>query len=210
MAKIGSTLWKKTQANKKRIYASAMRLFSAHGYDQVSVDDIAREAQSSKGTFYNYFKSKDELFVFYNQSLDERFLAFYNKLLTNRHHTGKDALDKLYIMIMFTLHVLGEGGREFTTVSDIRQLREESGDALQEDVLCNSVLNFFPALLEMGRRDGSIDPHVDSDQLELLIYFYLKGIVFQWESQQRDQNLLELARPAILMLCNSIAASPKP
>jgi len=210
LAKIGSTLWKKTQANKKRIYASAMGLFSEHGYDQVSVDDIARAAQSSKGTFYNYFKSKDELFVFYNQSLDERFWDFYSKLLTNRHHTGKDALEKLYIMIMFTLHVLSESGREFTAVSDIRQLREESGDALQEDVLCNSVLNIFPSLLEMGRRDGSIDPHLDSEQLELLIYIYLKGIVFQWESQQRHQNLLELARPAIRMLCNSIAAGTEP
>ena len=113
-------------------------------------------------------------------------------------------------MIMFTLHVLGEGGREFTAVSDIRQLREARGDALQEDVLCNSVLNIFPSLLEMGRRNGSIDAHMDSEQLELLIYFYLKGIVFQRESQQRDQGLLELGRPAILMLCNSIAASPDP
>jgi len=40
---------------------TALRLFRERGYEHVSVDDIIAATGTSKGTFYHYFKSKDEL-----------------------------------------------------------------------------------------------------------------------------------------------------
>lgn len=206
LAKVGSKQWQKAQENKKRIYISAMQLFYEHGYDNVSVDDIVKHAKSSKGTFYNYFKSKDELFVYYNQRLDEHSMLFFGKLLNNKHYTGKNALDKMYIMIMYLFHTLAESGREFTSISDMRQLREDGGDAIDEDILCNVLLNVLPQLIEMGKRDGSVDENVDSESTQLLIYFMMKGIVYTWESGEGDVDLLKLAATSMTMLCSSIAA----
>lgn len=41
--------------------AVARRLFSLHGYDEVSVEAITRSMGVSKGTFYHYFSSKEDL-----------------------------------------------------------------------------------------------------------------------------------------------------
>ena len=51
---------KKNKGNK--IFKEAEKLFEKYGYRKVSVDDIVRKAGVAKGTFYLYFKSKDELY----------------------------------------------------------------------------------------------------------------------------------------------------
>ena len=43
--------------------ATALRLFSANGYQATSISTIAREAGISKGLMYNYFESKEELLI---------------------------------------------------------------------------------------------------------------------------------------------------
>ncbi|MCZ8511166.1 FAD-dependent oxidoreductase [Paenibacillus filicis] len=53
----------RTATRKKREYMmeTALRLFVERGYEQVSVDDIISATHTSKGTFYHYFKGKDEI-----------------------------------------------------------------------------------------------------------------------------------------------------
>ncbi len=46
-----------------RIVESARRLFNRHGFEQVSIDQIMREAGLTRGGFYNHFASKDVLYV---------------------------------------------------------------------------------------------------------------------------------------------------
>jgi AcrR family transcriptional regulator len=52
----------KKQQTRQRIAETAQRLFAAHGFDGVTVVDIAREAEVSEATVFNYFPTKDELF----------------------------------------------------------------------------------------------------------------------------------------------------
>jgi AcrR family transcriptional regulator len=47
---------------RERLLESAKILFSQKGYYATSVEDIVESAGFSKGTFYFYFKSKEELF----------------------------------------------------------------------------------------------------------------------------------------------------
>jgi len=46
---------------KEEILATTRRMVIEHGYNKVSIRDIARECGIATGTFYNYFRSKQEI-----------------------------------------------------------------------------------------------------------------------------------------------------
>lgn len=46
---------------RSAILDAALKVFSAHGYNDATISMIATEAQMSKGLMYTYFKSKEEL-----------------------------------------------------------------------------------------------------------------------------------------------------
>jgi TetR/AcrR family transcriptional regulator, transcriptional repressor for nem operon len=51
----------KGDANRRRIVDAADQLFYRQGYNRTSFSDIAQAAALSRGNFYYYFKSKDEI-----------------------------------------------------------------------------------------------------------------------------------------------------
>lgn len=50
-------------ARREAIMASAQGLFFAKGFNATTMDEIAHQAELSKGTLYLYFASKEELYV---------------------------------------------------------------------------------------------------------------------------------------------------
>ena len=52
---------RKKRATREQIVSAAARLFAEHGYEQVSVGDVARAADVAAQTVYNYFPTKGEL-----------------------------------------------------------------------------------------------------------------------------------------------------
>ena len=54
---------RKEYFTRKKIINAAKKLFQEKGYKKTSVDEIADNSILSKGTFYHYFKSKENLFI---------------------------------------------------------------------------------------------------------------------------------------------------
>jgi len=53
----------RTGGRRLTILAAAARVFDAHGYAEATIDAVAAEANISKGSVYNYFQSKQDLFA---------------------------------------------------------------------------------------------------------------------------------------------------
>jgi AcrR family transcriptional regulator len=68
----------KKQATRQRISDVATRLFFAHGFDAVTVDDVAVAAKVSKMTVFNYFARKEELIL--DREDDLKLLPFRQAL----------------------------------------------------------------------------------------------------------------------------------
>lgn len=79
------------------LIAAARRLFADLGYQQVTVEDIAKEAGVSTRTFYRYFAAKDDVVVV----ASERMLDHYARVFAARL-PGQSALDAL-LQILDTL-----------------------------------------------------------------------------------------------------------
>ena len=60
------------KARTRRIIAdAAARLFAERGYEQVAVSDVAREAEVSEQTVYNYFRTKEQLVTDRDQQVQD-------------------------------------------------------------------------------------------------------------------------------------------
>jgi AcrR family transcriptional regulator len=53
---------KEANTFRESILVASKELFSRLGFKKTAVDDIARKAQVAKGTIYNYFRSKEEIY----------------------------------------------------------------------------------------------------------------------------------------------------
>jgi AcrR family transcriptional regulator len=71
MSSAGLRERKKTQT-RRLIADTAARLFAEHGYEQVSVSDVAQEAGVAEQTVYNYFRTKEELVTDRDQQIQDK------------------------------------------------------------------------------------------------------------------------------------------
>ena len=60
-------------ANRSAILKAARAVFAEKGYEAASVRDVIRRTELASGTFYNYFRSKEELFVALSADSIKRF-----------------------------------------------------------------------------------------------------------------------------------------
>lgn len=73
---------------KKHVLQTAKQLFIKNGFQATSIQDILDEAHISKGTFYNYFSSKNECLMAILR--DAYYLSFLHR---NELAIGKDLSD---------------------------------------------------------------------------------------------------------------------
>ncbi|MDD2402616.1 MAG: TetR/AcrR family transcriptional regulator [Clostridia bacterium] len=78
---------RKKRALRDQIINVAENAFNSQGYEKTTIAQIAKSANIGMGTFYNYFPSKSELYLY----------TFIN----NKHHT---AIKKLNNIINYTLN----------------------------------------------------------------------------------------------------------
>ena len=65
---------RKKQQTRRQIFEAARRLFEKNGFDAVTVAEIAREADVSEVTVFNYFPTKEDLFYYGMQFFEEQLL----------------------------------------------------------------------------------------------------------------------------------------
>ena len=82
------------------ILTAAKKVFFSKGYQRTTMDEIAFEAEISKPTIYQYFKTKDELYSALMLPFLEEFSAQFEKidkkLKTNRYTSGKGLVQDFF------------------------------------------------------------------------------------------------------------------
>jgi len=63
---------RKKERTRQLIAGTAARLFAEHGYEQVAIRDVAREAEVAEATVYNYFATKEHLVTDRDQQIQDR------------------------------------------------------------------------------------------------------------------------------------------
>src|SRR5262245_43947576 len=76
-------------ANREAILQAAKRVFAQIGYGAATVRDIIRATDLASGTFYNYFRSKEEVF----EALADDSALRFRPILHAAHDASTDFQD---------------------------------------------------------------------------------------------------------------------
>jgi len=79
-------------ARQQEILAAARQLFLTHGYHETTLEEIARHAEFGKGTLYNYFSSKEELFLAIQEQLLTEFENRAGQVFRQHEKDSRQAL----------------------------------------------------------------------------------------------------------------------
>ena len=91
----------KAELRREQILECSKKVFAAGGgYYETHVEDVIKEAKIGKGTFYQYFKNKEELFVAVLEKFLDEWEIFVTESLKNIDES--DSFDSIRIFIYKT------------------------------------------------------------------------------------------------------------
>ena len=98
---------KTTNQTKSRIVSAAWQLFYQYGYNNTTIDDIVELSQPSKGSFYHYFSTKDDLLGSLSYLFDEKYEELMETMDPSLSPIDKLVLmnQELFLMIENTVSV---------------------------------------------------------------------------------------------------------
>ena len=140
------------QKTKQNILETAMRLFTEKGLENVYVEDVVKEVGVTRGAFYHYFKSREELIgsVMYKSFEDN------NPYLLADKQEGLSALEKLRFVAKFSL-------RAHMDISDSMRAQMEklanNPVVFKNEMIfqINVMAPYMEKLLNEGNKDGSMN-----------------------------------------------------
>lgn len=164
---------------RQRILRASRQLFSAEGYEETTMEEIAARAEISKATLYNYFPSKDSLLI----GIAEAELADIRGLITGELQNEPSAVEKLRRALQtFVLDSM----RYIPLCRKITYLNSCEDSALFSTRV--EMLRIFRALVQEAQDSGEFRRDADAgDIVDLVMGVYLAS-QFQWQGIDRYSN----------------------
>lgn len=96
IASIASRRKRRSAELRERLFRSAMLLFAKKGFAETTVEDITEAADVGKGTFFNYFPSKEHILM----SFGEMQLAKLESVVREAEQSNLPMLAVLHAMVL--------------------------------------------------------------------------------------------------------------
>lgn len=168
---------KKPTERKLEILHTAEKFFRTEGYEKTSVNAIIEKIGIAKGTFYHYFKSKNELLIAIVDNLLDRLVLFAQNIEKN---TSLNALEKIE-KIFSTQNSNNNETAEIKESLHIPENRE-----LHEKTNVQFVIRFAPIvskIVEQGKKEGVFKVKNTLETVQFLLVasqFLFDEDLFEW------------------------------
>jgi AcrR family transcriptional regulator len=169
---------RKKERTRRAIAETARRLFGERGFEEVTVADVARAADVSEATVFNYFPTKEDLFYSGLEAFEEdllaairdrepgkpvlaafgRFILEPRGLLASRDPAAAERHAAIVRTIVESPALLARERRILAQYTDslAAELAAETGtdpDAVEPRVAANALIGVHRALLDYSRRE---------------------------------------------------------
>jgi AcrR family transcriptional regulator len=195
-----------TTDQRERVLDVAGDLFADHGFDDVTMADIAKAADVARATVFNYFGSKHALI----EALTERVLDVFRDMLDDAL-TDETTPTPDLIRTLFERMSLGiESQRAFfrgvfREIARIQLGLDEGLVAQQADAEAHSRLL---QLVERGQARGDLNEALDADALARGFRSLANGTITGWLYHDESGSLMTLMRAAADVFLSPVERSP--
>ena len=191
MAKINKT--------KAKITKVAWQLFHEKGYSETTIDDIIAASGTSKGSFYHYYSSKDELL----SSLSELFDAKYEEVIQTMD-PEMNSFDKL-LFLCYSVHDMIEKEIPIGLLSSLysSQVITKGDKHLQNQD--RYYYQIITQIIEEGQQRGQITKELTVREVQRLYTLSERAIIYDYcISSGGYYNLGEYTRKIMPRLFGSV------
>lgn len=170
---------KEKLVHEKEILTAAEKIFCRKGYEASSMDEIAKEAQFTKRTVYQYFENKDDLYF-------AIVLKGFNKLFSKvteankEEQTGYEKLEQSCRSYYQFYRDNPDFVRLMNYWGHVRRKSTDDGKNKNELIQFNDKMFYeFKEIIEKGKGDGSIQYDLDSEKTALCLLYLITGFFNQ-------------------------------
>ena len=177
------------EAIRERIVSAALKLFQTKGFDATTTKTIARKASIAEGTVFNYFKTKEDIALYFFEQEVDHAMA---KVRNNPRLRKAPLEEKLFALVHSQLEFLAPHER-FIGAAFIHALRPASPLGIfshRAQELRHRYVGFVQELFEESF------PKQREDPLTFLapevFWIYYLGLLLYWlhDSSEDKQNTL--------------------
>ncbi len=139
---------------QKTIYENSKRLFREKGYDKTTLAEIIEASDCSKGGFYHYYKSKEDIIPQILDEYEQVYIDCINAFILPEHN-GYENLLNFYRTVYLDKSEKAVLRKELYDIivqidrGDLYRLMRKKADGALIKMVCD--------VLEKGKIDGSLD-----------------------------------------------------
>lgn len=167
------------EEKKNIILQSALHCFGEKGYEATIIDDIVRESKLSKGAIYNYFNSKEEIYLqLLKNSTEDFFMEVHSE-----YGKRKSAAEKLrFLFERFQNQKLSEDRRKFMRLYTEFWLyssrQQDLKDLMEERYI--QFTGFVEEIVKEGQGKGEFRDQIDPRMLSQIFWAVRDGNVLHY------------------------------
>lgn len=179
------------ETRRRLILATATDLFQKNGFAGVTLDDIASAIEFSKGTIYNHFGSKEEIYA----SILVEHLNILLSCLKEAARTGRNTPERLRNSMKAYVRFYREHREYFKLLFFIDLVSDHYRvpDALLKEIrtLKIACLLELQNVVREGVRSGELEAGRPDAQVSLVMWGMINGIIQLVESRQFKEEDLD-------------------
>jgi AcrR family transcriptional regulator len=204
------TFFNLPDSKQQRIIKAATEEFAVYPYLKTSINRIIEKADISKGSFYQYFNNKKDLYKYIIEQASEEKIKFLNNRM-------KDYQDYNFFKMLRKLFIVSiQFKNEYPLYSEIGdRLLNGGNDALKEEIYSESKPkshDFFKSILKKAVKRGEIDSEVDIEFTAFMLTDFSISIVnYYFENHNPDNvdEIMDYVDKMLYIMKNGIAKGEK-
>lgn len=192
------------ERKRESLLASALKCFGEKGYHSTTMDDIVAYSKTSKGLIYNYFKSKEELYL---TLMQERTKLTFEKINDRFKNLATSTEKVKELLLMYREITLTEEWRNLIRVHMEFWINSARHDHLQKIMIeryKDQYRAFLSEIIEEGKKTGEFKKEINADIVSGLYWAYIDGICLHYSVVEDDELYKEQFKQTEEMIMNYI------